>query len=327
MRKRPFGRKKFEVSEMALGTWGLTGEAYGPIYHKELDRVIDRALELGITLFDTADVYGKGEMEKRLGERLAAAAAAKDTSDPKAEPEPVRVVTKIGTFLDEDPPRKKFDRESLRVAFEKSRERLGRDKLDVVLLHNPSVKALAKREATKFLSERVEAGELEAWGVSAGDGEVAEAAIDAGAEVIELAYNIFWSKDLHRIADRLAQTETAVLARSVLAHGLLAGHWQKHRVFFEHDHRSKRWNKETLPYRVAQLDAVRSLVSGNVLTVRAAALRFVLSNALVTSAVLGPRSVVQLDQLVREAGTAPPYLDDEALIELPTRLEKVGIDP
>ena len=59
---------------------------------------------------------------------------------------------------------------------------------------------------------------------------------------------------------------------------------------------------------------------------RAAALRFVLSNHLVTSAVLGPRSVTQLRQLVREAGSAPPYFDDDALAQMPELLGAVGIE-
>ena len=97
---------------MALGTWGMSGEDYGPVYHREVDRIIDRAIELGITLFDTADVYAGGKLEEKLAERL--------------DPAEHRVITKIGTFVDCDPPRKKFDAESLRVAFEKSRERLKR---------------------------------------------------------------------------------------------------------------------------------------------------------------------------------------------------------
>jgi aryl-alcohol dehydrogenase-like predicted oxidoreductase len=344
MRKRPFGRAGFDVSELALGTWGLSGEAYGPVYHKEVDKVIDRAVEAGITLFETADVYGRGEMEKKLGERL------KDA-------EGTRIVTKIGTVRppepepqpvgpeDEPPPeppeagiqaRKSFDPESLRVAFERSRERIGRDKLDVVLLHNPSAKTIHAGEATDFLKERVAAGELEAWGVSVGDWESASAAIQRGADVVQMAYNLLHPRDLHRITDELASTDTALLARSVLAHGLLAGVWSRTKKFFENDHRSKRWTAETLAYRMDQLDAVKSLVGGDVVTLRAAALRFVLSNGLVTSAVLGPRSVTQLNQLLRESGSesvdaeslepAPAYLDDDALVELPMRLEAVGIE-
>jgi aryl-alcohol dehydrogenase-like predicted oxidoreductase len=313
MRKRRFGRTNEQVSELALGTWGLTGEAYGAVYHKEVDRVLDRAVELGITLFETADVYQKGEMEKKLGARL----------DPKEH----WIVTKIGTFLEDTPPRKKFDATSLSAAFDKSRERIGREKLDVVLLHNPSVAALDEGEATDFLKEKVKKGELRFWGVSCGSAEVIEKAVQKRADVVQVAYNLFHQKDLHTVADKVAGTDTAVLARSVLAHGLLAGHWTRTKVFFENDHRSKRWTNETMRYRIEQLDAIRHLVGGDVLTLRAAALRFVLMNEIVTAAVLGPKSFTQLNQLAHEVGDGPPYLEGTPAEELGARLRAVGIEP
>jgi aryl-alcohol dehydrogenase-like predicted oxidoreductase len=311
MRERELGRSKEAISELALGTWGLSGDAYGPVYHKEVDRVIDRAIELGITLFDTAPSYGDGRMEEKLGAML--------------DPEIHRVVTKIGTVKDGASAQKKFDVASLREAFDQSRARLKRDKLDIVLLHNPSAAALERREASDWLAERVKAGELNHWGVSAGNGEIARVAIERGAMVIELAYNVFHQRDLHGLAGEIAATETAVLARSVLAHGLLAGHWPKTKVFFDNDHRSQRWTKEQVQYRMEQLGAVRQLVGDDVLTLRAAAVRFVLENQLVSSAILGPRSVTQLNPLVHEVGKGPPYLKSEELAALPARLEAVGI--
>jgi aryl-alcohol dehydrogenase-like predicted oxidoreductase len=310
IRQRPFGRTGEMVSELALGTWGLSGDASGPVYHTEVERVIDRAIEAGITLFDTADVYGKGEMEKKLAEKLDA--------------DQHRLVTKIGTFLDEEPPQKRFDAERLARAFEACRERQGRDRLDVVLLHNPSLAAL-EGEGPDYLKERVAADEIGHWGVSCGSGAVAKAAIDRGAAVIEIAYNLLWQDDFAIVRARAEATETAVLARSVLAHGLLAGHWSRNKVFFDNDHRKQRWTKDALRHRLGQLDAVRSLVGGDVITLRAAALRFVLSSSVVTAAVLGPRSVTQLNQLILEAGEGPPYLDVEVLEELPARLEAVGL--
>ncbi|MBI4955179.1 MAG: aldo/keto reductase [Myxococcales bacterium] len=319
MRTRPFGRLGHEVSELALGTWGLSGDGYGPVAEAEVDRVLDRALELGITLFETADVYGRGAMEKKLGARLAGAS--------------VRIVTKIGTLRAEasDGPEpaadKRFDPASLGRAFEASRERLGRDKLDVVLLHNPSEQVLRDRDAAYFLQQLVTEGKLEAWGVSAGSHDVAHRAIALGADVVELAYNPFASRDLHRLSDELAVAPTALLARSVLAHGLLTGHWGPERVFEEGDHRALRWKPNELRHRLRQLDALRPLVGGEVLSLRAAALRFALANALVTSVVLGPRRVRQLDELVREAGPGPRYLPDTALADLSTRLKRYGIAP
>jgi hypothetical protein len=66
-------------------------------------------------------------------------------------------------------------------------------------------------------------------------------------------------------------------------------------------------------------------MGGAVVSLRAAALRFVLSNELVSCAVLGPRSVPQLESLAREAGNGPPYLRDVVLAELGRRLKNVGI--
>ena len=80
-----------------------------------------------------------------------------------------------------------------------------------------------------------------------------------------------------------------------------------------------------LEHRIDQLDAIRFLVKGEVHTLRAAAVRFVLANHLVSCAVLGPRTVEQLEQLVRETGAGPRYLPDDDLRQLPRALDRVGI--
>jgi aryl-alcohol dehydrogenase-like predicted oxidoreductase len=312
VRTRPLGQTGIDVSELSLGTWGLSGDGYGAVVEAEKDRTIDRALELGITLFDTADVYGKGAMEQKLGERL-----------PK---EGTRVVTKLGTDLDSTPPRKRFTASYLQDAFERSRERLKRGKLDIVLLHNPTMEAMGLGEGASVLKELKETGRIAAWGVSAGSVEVARSAIMVGADVIELAYNVFVARDLHELAADLSESSTGVLARSVLAHGLLTGHWSPEREFYEGDHRADRWTREELKRRINQLDALRPLVTtGQVPTLRTASLRFALANQLVSSLVLGPRSVTQLEQLVREAGSGPPYLRDTALADLSSRLRALGL--
>lgn len=312
MRRRPLGKTGLSVSELALGTWGLSGDGYGPVSEGEQDKVIERARALGLNLFETADSYARGAMERRLGERL------KD--DPEA-----RIVTKIGTDRDASVPRKRFDRKFLEESFERSRERLGREVLDVVLLHNPSVDAIDKG-ACEPLSELVKGGKLRAWGVSAGSVDVARAAIGKGAGVISLAYNVLASSDLGALVAEIDANDIGVLAHSVLAYGLLCGHWSGDKVFPDGDHRVERWTFDELRARVRQLDALRPTVGGPVLTMRAAALRFALSNRKLSSVVLGPKSSLQLDQLVREAGKGPPYLEDFQLVALRNRLRDVGVD-
>ena len=196
-----------------------------------------------------------------------------------------------------------------------------------MLLHNPSTKVFETEEASGVLSERVAQGRLKAWGVSIGSEEVGRLAIEQGASIIQLPYNAFYSGLLNDLADVVESQEVGVLARSVLAHGLLCGHWAAHKEFRDDDHRAERWTPDELRRRITQLSALRSVIGGQVLTMRAAALRYVLDNERVSSAVLGPRNAVQLDQLVREAGREPPYLGEEKLAKLATRLNDVGVNP
>jgi aryl-alcohol dehydrogenase-like predicted oxidoreductase len=312
VRKRPLGRTGLVVSEMGLGTWGLSGDGYGPLAREDAEKVVRRALEIGFTVFDTADVYGGGKMEAMLGELLA----GRDDAV---------VVTKVGTDRSTEPGRKHFDRAFLRKSVELSRKRLRRDRLDVCLLHNPSLEALEAGEATDTMKELVHEGVVRHWGASVGDDITGRAAIHQGADVLELGYNLLHSIDLHRLAGEIMVAGTGVLARSTLAYGLLSGIWTKDREFAEGDHRAERWTRLELEQRVGHVEALRFLVRGEVQTLRAAATRYVLANHLVSSAVLGPRSVAQLEQLVRETGAGPRYIPDEDLAKLPRALSKLGV--
>lgn len=311
MRKRPLGKTGLYVSEMALGTWGISGDGYGHVDKNDAEKTVKRALEMGITTFDTSDAYGAGEAEALLGRVL-----------PKSD---VVVVTKGGTDRTTEPPRKRFDSVYLRASIVRSLKRLRRDRLDVYLMHNPSITCLNLGEAASVLDKLKAEGRIAHWGVAAGDAEVAFAAIAQGATVIELAYNFFQSIDLHRIAGEVMVNGVGVLARSVLGYGLFSDTWTKERQFSEGDHRTDRWTKEDLERRLEQLDLLRYLVKGDVKTMRGAAVRFALSNTLVSSAVLGPRTPDQLTQLVRETGSGPIYLPDADLAVLPRKLIRAGI--
>lgn len=312
MNRRTLGNTGLTVAELALGTWGLSGDGYGPVSEAEQERVIERALALGIDLFDTAASYGHGAMERRLGRLL-----------PRTG---VHVVTKLGTDRDAVPPRKRFDPTFLRSAFEASRERLAREVLDVVLLHGPSLAAIERGEATGALEELRAAGALRAWGVTVTSIAVAKAAIGHGAQVLAIPFNAFHSSDLRALGPLLEERNVGVLAHSVLAYGLLCGLWPRDKVFPEGDHRADRWTPDELRQRLRQLDALRPVVRGEVTSLRAGALRYVLQSRLVGAAVLGPRSTLQLDQLVRDAGKGPPYLERDQSTALDARLREVKIE-
>lgn len=312
MRKRPLGKTGLVVSELAIGTWGLSGEPYGAVDPADAEKVLRRAIEMGFSLLDTADAYGAGKMEALAGKLL------------KEHPDLV-VVTKGGIDRRSDPARKIFDPEYLRGAVERSCKRMGVEALPLFLLHHPTPDALYAADAVGACETLKKEGKIRHWGVACGDEDVARAAIDKGAEVVELAYNLFMPLDLHRISGDVMVSGCGVLARSVLSYGLLAGMWAKDRTFPEGDHRNDRWTRMELEHRIDQLDAVRFLVKGEVHTLRGAAVRFVLANHLVSAAVLGARTVEQLEQLVRETGGGPRYLPDDDLRQLPRALDRVGI--
>jgi len=311
MRKRKLGATGLEVSELSLGTWGLSGGGYGPVEEAEQDAVIDRALALGVTLFETADTYAGGEMERRLGRRL-----------PKGDD--VLVATKIGTDTGTNPGRKNFDPAWLRAAAERSRERLGRDKIDILLLHNPSAPTLARGAACLAMEQLCAFGVARTWGVSVGTPEAASEALARNAPVIELAYNAFHRRDLEAIAQDVREKNVGILARSVLGYGLLCGAWPTNKSFDKGDHRAERWSDDELKRRIVQLNALRPSALGSINSLRAVALRYVLSDSSVSSAVLGPRKTAQLDQLLRDAGKAP-YLPEGGRDALENRLRVVGV--
>ncbi|MCL2450230.1 MAG: aldo/keto reductase [Polyangiaceae bacterium] len=315
MRVRTLGKTGLRVSELGLGTWGLSGDGYGHVEPEEQERVVQRSIEMGFTLLETADAYGAGRMEQLIGR------VTRGNDD-------VVIVTKGGTDRSTAPARKRFDGEYLRESVERSLRRLGRDRIDVYLLHGPPAAAVASSDGdaiAAMLALKAE-GKIAHWGISTGDLTAGRAALRAGAEVIELAYNLVHPSDLHRLAGEIIVAGAGVLARSTLAYGLLSGGWSRDREFGAGDHRAQRWSKIDLAWRVEQVKALRFLLSRDVPTLAAAAVRFVLSNSIVSSAVLGPRSVEQIEDLVRGVGMGPVYLRDAELARLPRALEAVGIE-
>jgi aryl-alcohol dehydrogenase-like predicted oxidoreductase len=313
MRRRSLGKTGLEIPELCLGTWGLCGDGYGPVDEPDQDAVIERALALDMKAFETSDSYAKGAMESRLGRLL------------EKHPDAI-VITKLGTDRSLTPPVKRFDDEYLTQAVDQSRERLKRP-IDVLLLHNPSSIALGKKPLRELLDKFVKDGKARFWGASVADAATGKAAIEAGAQVLSVAYSAFHAQDLQGVKELAKEKGVGILARSVLAHGLLCGQWPTTKSFASGDHRRDRWTNDELKKRISQLSAVRPSVVGSVTSMRAVALRYALSEESVSSVVIGPKSTLQLDQLVRDAGKEPPYLTADAKSALARRLENVGIKP
>jgi aryl-alcohol dehydrogenase-like predicted oxidoreductase len=310
VRTRPLGRTGLAVSELTLGTWGLSGDGYGPVDEAEAARTVARAVDVGITLFETADSYGGGRMEAILGKSL---------------PKEAMVATRIGIDLRTEPPKKCFDGAFLRERVTASLKRLRRETIDVCMLHHPSFVGLVETDAIETLLALKAEGKIRAWGVAAAHSSIAREALEKKVEVLELPYNMGHPRDLESLAGDLIIARAGVLARSVLGYGVLSGVFSPERVFPDGDHRRDRFTRMELEARLAIVDELRFLVRGDIRTLRAAAIRFVLANTVVTSAVLGPRNEQQLIELVREAGAGPRYLSDDDVREVFRVLEQAGV--
>jgi aryl-alcohol dehydrogenase-like predicted oxidoreductase len=311
MHSRTLGRTDVRLSEIALGTWGLATDAYGPRGPTQMDTVIKRALDEGVTTFDVAPAWGDGEAERGI---------AKATKEKRDE---VQYVTRCGAVWTDDGLVQRFEPEALEKDCEESLKRLETDRIDVLLLHCPSEEELRKEEWKKTMEKLKKDGKTRAWGVSAGDADAARIAIAAGAEAICIVYNLILSDDLHDLSGEISVGGCGVLARSPLSYGLLSGRWSEMRRFGDGDHRQDRWTPEALRARVQQVQALRYLVHGKVPSLASAAIRYVLANAVVTSCVVGSRTSAQI-ALSAQCSDEPPYLPDEDITKLPKILAKVG---
>ena len=122
---RPLGKTGLRVTELALGTWGLSGDGYGPVDEAEQERVARARARDGL-------------LARRHGRRVRRRAHGAALGRASATGRDVVIVTKGGTDRTTSPPRKRFDGPFLRESLERSLRRLGRDRVDVYLLHNPS---------------------------------------------------------------------------------------------------------------------------------------------------------------------------------------------
>lgn len=253
-----------KIEPLGLGCWPLSGAMYADgqsVGYTGSDdasamRAIHAALDHGITLFDTAAAYGAGHGERLLGRAL------------QAHPEAV-VVTKIGVEIDEnareitgsisDPAR-------VVEQIDNCRARLGRDCLDVVLLHLNSEPIATALPMFECMQDARRAGKIRAFGWSTDFSDRAGAIAGMeGALCVEHAMNLFIPAS--RVQARVRTAGMIALIRSPLAMGLLSGKYGTHSQLPKGDiragdhawmsyYKNGRPNAELL----ARLDAVRDLL-------------------------------------------------------------------
>ena len=306
MNARKLGKTGLRVSEIGFGGWAVGGNAFGNSYGDTDDAVsqaaIRRALELGITLFDTADVYGHGHSEALLGEVLA------DWPGP-----PPVVVTKggINFYRRDGTLEPDWTPLALAHAVQQSLARLRRETLDVFLLMNPPPEALDGFKVWDTLDALKRAGKLRFYGVS-----IAEPADgvrllqnNCSVDVLEVAYSVFYQGAVVDLLPLARTRGVGILAREPLANGFLSGKHEAASVFGDGDIRAAlpREYVAAMAETAGRLDFLRR---GGERTLAQAALRFVLDDLSVSSVVVGAKTPAQVEENVG-AVSVPPIDDAE----------------
>jgi aryl-alcohol dehydrogenase-like predicted oxidoreductase len=211
------------ISKLGLGTWSYGGRAYGPLEDSIATAIISRAYELGIRFFDTAHIYGAGRSEELLGETLHGKSDAV-------------ICTKVGYDTSSGKGIKRYDTEFLDQSLDLSLKRLQREKIDLLLLHNPPADVLQKAGIFEWLRKKVRSEKILRWGLSVYDSvEEATIALAAGGSAIEARYSLI-RRD---IFDQLpCEPSVAHIARSPFDSGLLTGKQFSAGIFPKTDLRS-----------------------------------------------------------------------------------------
>ena len=192
------------VSAIGLGTWQL-GADWGDVSEADAAAVLDASVESGVTLFDTADVYGDGRSEQVIGAYLA--------SRPELD---IFVATKMGRREAQDPAN--FTLAKFREWTDRSRTNLRVDTLDLVQLHCPPTPVFSTDAVYDALDELVADGTIARYGVSVETVDEALAAIARpGITSVQIILNAFRLKPLERVLPAAAAAGVAVITRVPLA--------------------------------------------------------------------------------------------------------------
>ena len=237
MDTRTLGRTRRTVSAIALGTWQLGGD-WGEVTESDARAVLDASAEAGVTLFDTADVYGDGRSEQLIGAYLA------DRPDYG-----ITVATKMGRREAQDPAN--FTLAKFRAWTDRSRTNLRTDTLDLVQLHCPPTAVFSNDRVFDALDSLVAEGAIAAYGVSV---ETADEALGAIARpnvaTVQIILNAFRLKPLDAVLPAAIVAGVGIIARVPLASGLLTGKYTAETTFAANDHRT--YNRDGSAFDVGE---------------------------------------------------------------------------
>ena len=313
MKYRRLPRTDLDLSEIGFGLWTVSTGWWGKIDERDGIRLLQEAVEQGITFFDTADTYGKG-----YGEEILAKALPNRRHD-------IVIATKFGYDFYDDTPRighqerpQKFEPQFIRYACEQSLKRLRTDYIDLYQLHNPRLETIEKDEVFETLDELVQEGKIRYYAAALGPDigwfEEGEASMRyRNISAMQIIYSILEQEPAKSFFPIAAEEEVGLISRVPHASEVLTNRYDQPPEFDPSDHRSLR-KKEWLEQALKKANAVKFLSEDTGRTMAQSAIRFCLTQPTIVSVL---PNLTTLDELTEYAGSAEvASITDEELEKL-----------
>jgi aryl-alcohol dehydrogenase-like predicted oxidoreductase len=299
MEHRQLGRTGVSVSKFCLGA--MMFGAWGNPDHDESIRIIHTALDGGINFIDTADVYGQGESEEIVGKALAG-----------GRRDDVILATKFHGAMGEDPNRQGNSRRWIMRAVEDSLRRLGTDWVDLYQVHRLDSRTDIE-ETLSALSDLVHQGKVRYIGASTFPAShIVEAQWVARDRHLQRfvteqpPYSILVRAVEADVLPTCLRHGIGVMSYSPLTGGWLSGRWRKDTGQQSSSRASRLPERFDLanPFNQRKLDAVEDLAQlaeQTGITLIQLAIAFVLNHPAITAALIGPRTMQQLESQLSAA--------------------------
>ena len=296
MRYKKFGNSDLETSVVGFGGWPMGSGHYGSFDEQQVIKAIHRSIELGVTLFDTAAVYGWGEGEKLLGKAIA------------GRRDEIVLVSKGGLTWDEPglggrAHPKNSSRETLAKGLDESLSRLGTDYLDLLLIHWPDESRPMSEPMEAFVDFQKQ-GKIRYGGVSNHSPQQMAECLEVFPIITnQVGYHLFDFRTEPEIIPFCRDNGMGVMAYGSLAHGLLTGTMTPETTFEKDD-----WRKGLDAFgqpifegqhfleNLKKVDRLKEIAADKGYSVAQLALAWVASEPTVSVALVGTRRPEEMEE-------------------------------
>jgi aryl-alcohol dehydrogenase-like predicted oxidoreductase len=301
MRYRTLGKSGLKVSEIGFGAWAIGGGMWGGRRDQDARAALERAIERGVNLIDTALVYGDGHSERLVGEiaRAHAGVAVATKVPPKSYEWPARPGSKLSEF---------FPAAWIRECCERSLVNLGVERIDLLQLHVWADAWTDQDEWYRAMTALRDQGKIRFIGISINSHDPASAVrvVRAGrVDALQVFYNIFDQSPEDELYPACVEHGVGVLARVPFDEGSLTGKLTVDTKFPEGDFRAEYFGGSLLSDTVKRVEALRPIVEPAATSLARGALRFCLSQPAISTVIPGMRSTHQADENTAASDDGP----------------------